>query len=141
MRKLATFALSFAAGIFLAQYLLSSSWQLTACLAACGLGAAAYFFQDSKRLRLLLIAVGLATAMSWNWIYVAAVSAPAERLAGTERRNLSMMLCDYAVPTAYGAKVTVRPRIAGLHGVQAVYYGEKSLLKLSPGDLVTADAN
>lgn len=139
MRKLATFAFSFAAGIFLAQYLLPTAWQLPACLAACGLGAAAYFFQNSRRLRILLIAVGLATSMSWNWFYVSAVSAPAEKLAGTEVRGLSMTLCEYAIPTDYGAKVTVRPQIAGLHNVRAVYYGKKSLLKLVPGNIVTAD--
>lgn len=137
MRKLATWAFSFAAGIFLAQYLLPPAWQLSACLAACVLGAAAYGVQNPRRLRILLIAVGLAAALSWNWAYVRFVSAPAEKLAGTKVSHLSMTLCAYPTATAHGAKVTVQPRIAGLHGVRAVYYGERSLLRLKPGSTVT----
>ena len=137
MRKLATWAFSFAAGIFLAQYLLPHGWQLSACLAACGLGATAYFFQNPRRLRILLIAAGLAAALSWNWAYVQTVSVPAEKLAGTEQRSLSMTVCEYASATKYGAKVTVQPRLAGLHGVRAVYYGKRSLLRLEPGNILT----
>lgn len=132
-----TFAISFAAGIFLSQYLLPLSWQLPACLLACGVGAAAYAFREDHRLLLLLIGVGLATSFSWNWMYTVFVKVPAEKLVGTESRQISMTLCGYASATSYGAKVTVEPQISGLHGVKAVYYGEKDLLDLSPGNVIT----
>lgn len=140
MRKLAALSFSFAAGIFLAQYLLPLTWQLPLCLAACGLGAAAFLLRDSGRLRILLIAAGLAAAMSWNWAYSQFLSVPAEKLAGTEIRGLTMTLCDYAHSTKYGAKVTVRPQIDGLHGARAVYYGKQALLRLTPGNTITVDA-
>ena len=139
MRVLATAAFSFSAGIFLAQYLLPHAWQLPLCLCCILLGAAAFLIKGNVRHRILLITGGTALAMLYNWGYVLTVQMPAEKLAGAEYPHLTMTLTDYAVPTDYGAKVTVRPEIEGLRGVKAVYYGDTALLDMSPGSVVTDD--
>ena len=139
MRVLATAAFSFSAGIFLAQYLLPYAWQLPLCLCCVLVGVAAFLFKGDFRLRAALISFGTALAMLYNWGYVLVVQTPAEKLAGTNVSQLSMTLVDYAIPTDYGAKVTVRPAIEGLRGVKVVYYGDAALLELGPGSIVTDD--
>ena len=139
MRRLATAAFAFAAGIFLAQYWLPGGWMLpgaAACLAAGTLGFAG---RGIVRLRIFLLAAGLAAGLAYHWAYMAVVQSPAELLAGTERQ-LPMTVCAYPSAARYGAKVTVRLRVEGLHGVKAVYYGDESLLTLVPGDRITGDA-
>jgi competence protein ComEC len=76
----------------------------------------------------------LSLAFGWNWLYARQVQAPLEALAGTEQ-TVTMTLCDYAAPTDYGAKVTVR--LAGYPLGRAVYYGDETLLDLRPGQTVT----
>lgn len=139
MRKLATAASAFAAGIFLAQYLLPLKWQIPLCAAFLAIGCVGFWKRGTPRLRIFLIAAGLASSMAYNWAYTTAVQAPAERLAGTEPSSVSMTLCNYAAATKYGAKVTVRLYIQGRRPVKAVYYGDKDLLSLSPGNTVTGD--
>ena len=61
MRILATFASTFALGIFLAQYLLPASWLLPGCLAFAALTAAfCLWLKGERRLRLVLLSAGLA---------------------------------------------------------------------------------
>lgn len=139
MRKLATAAFAFAAGIFLAQYLLPISWQIPLCAVLLALGCLGFLKQGTPRLRIFLIAAGLALAIAYNWAYITVVQSPAERLSGTDRSGVSMTLCGYASPTDYGAKVTVRLRTKGLPHVKAVYYGDESLLHLIPGNTITGD--
>ncbi len=139
MRVLAIAAFSFSAGIFLAQYLLPYTWQLPLCLCCILVGSAAFLVKGTIRQRVLLIAGGAAVAMLYNWGYVSVVQMPAEKLADTGFTQLPMTLMDYAVPTDYGAKATVRPEIDGLHGVKVVYYGDTALLEMSPGSVVTDD--
>lgn len=141
MRKLAVFAGAFSLGIFLSQYLLRPEWQLPAALLCAVLCAGAMGLRKAghNRLRLLLLLSGMGIAFAYNWVYTAVVQAPAELLAGTEREQTAMTLCDFAEPAAYGARVTVKLHIPGLHGVKAVYYGDESLLSLEPGNVVTGD--
>ena len=138
MRKLATAAFSFAAGIFLAQYLLPHEWQLFAALILFALGFAAFFRKGNTRRRILLICWGLSAALAYNAAYISVIQLPAERLVGSEQRII-MTVTEYPAATEYGAKVTVRPEIDGLHGVKAVYYGDESLLDLYPGCTVEDD--
>ena len=139
MRILATAAFSFSAGIFLTQYLLPHTWQLPLCLCCVLVGAAAFLAKGNVRLRTALIAFGTALAILYNWGYVSVIQLPAEALTGTEYSQLTMTMMDYAVPTDYGAKATIRPEIEGLHGVKAVYYGDTALLELEPGSVVVDD--
>ncbi|MET0015789.1 DNA internalization-related competence protein ComEC/Rec2 [Oscillibacter sp.] len=141
MRKLATWALSFAAGIFLAQYLLPSRWLLPGSAAALGLGTLALFLREPTRYRVVLICTALSVALGYDWAFTLFVQTPAEALAETDSAGVTMVLLDYPTATDYGAKVTVRPELPGLRGVRAVYYGDAALLELTPGCTVTDDVH
>ena len=139
MRKLATWAASFAVGIFLAQVLLPDRLLLLCSAAALGLGVLALLLREPARYRAVLICTALSFALGYNWAFALLVQTPAEALAERELTAVTMVLTDYPQTTAYGAKVTVRPDIPGLRGVRAVYYGDASLLELVPGQTVTDD--
>ena len=135
MRKLATFGLSFAAGVFAVQYLLPGRYVLAAGLGALALGIAAFFLPRSRRTRALLILLGVGIGLVYSWSYAKVIQEPYLQLTELPRRNLSMEVCSWPEPSTFGAKVTVR---LGPFG-KAVYYGDKDLLSLSPGDVVTDD--
>ena len=133
MRILATFTGAFALGIFLAQYLLPVEWLLPCGAAAFVLAFGRLFLRNDTGRRVLLVGVGLALAFGYDCLYIRQVQRPMEELAGTQR-EMTMTLCDYAISTGYGAKVTVR--LEDFPG-KAVYYGEEKLLELEPGQTVT----
>lgn len=134
MRKLAIFAGSFSLGIFLAQYLLPTDWLLPAAVLCLGLGCGALLLPWEWRRRGVVIGAALALALGYDWLYTRQVQRPMEALVDQER-PMTMALCDYAVPTSYGAKATVK--LAGLPFGKAVYYGGEELLDLRPGQTVT----
>lgn len=137
MRKLATIAFAFSVGIFVVQYFLPHDWLLPLA-AICAVGSLLGLLLHGKfRTRVLLLGWGLSLALFWNWSYTEMVQAPAEALAETDRNAATMTLCDYAVPTDYGAKATVS--MEGLRFGKMVYYGGEELLKLLPGQTVTGD--
>ena len=134
MRRLAWFAGAFSLGIFLAQYLLAAAWLLPGAWAFLALAVVLRLtVAGNGGRRLLLGGVGIALALGWNWLWLRQVQAPMALLADREAQ-LTMTLQDYAVPTAYGAKVTVRAE--GLPG-KLVYYGGEDLLEHRPGETVT----
>ena len=135
MRRLAAFAASFAAGIYLAQYLLLQNCLLPLAAGCFAAACLALLLPGLWRKRVLLIGTGLALALGWNWLYGYAVRDPLVSLSGIER-TASMTLLEYAVPTDYGAKVTVK--LEGYPLGKAVYYGGEDLLDLQPGQTVTA---
>lgn len=139
MRVLATIAFAFSAGIFLAQYLLPYAWQLPLCLCCVVFGVFGLCLSGDLKRRILMIAGGTALALLYNWSYVTWVQMPAEKLITEKYEQLSMTVLDYAVETDYGAKVTVRPEVEGLHGVKIVYYGDWALLELLPGSVIIDD--
>ena len=133
MRRLALFCGGFAAGIFLAQYLLPGGWLLSGGLVCLALGFGALLLPECWRKRAILCLVGAALALGWNWLYVRQVSEPMEALADTQQA-LTMTLTEYPTETRFGAKVTVRAE--GLPG-KLTYYGDPPLLQLSPGQRLT----
>ena len=133
MRRLALFCGGFAAGIFLAQYLLPGGWLLSGGLVCLALGFGALLLPEYWRKRAILCLVGAALALGWNWLYVRQVSEPMEALADTQQA-LTMTLTEYPTETRFGAKVTVRAE--GLPG-KLTYYGDPTLLQLSPGQCLT----
>ena len=133
MRRLALFCGGFAAGIFLAQYLLPGGWLLSGGLVCLALGFGALLLPECWRKRAILCLVGAALALGWNWLYVRQVSEPMEALADTQQA-LTMTLTEYPTETRFGAKVTVRAE--GLPG-NLTYYGDPPLLQLSPGQCLT----
>ena len=135
MRRLAAFTVSFAAGIYLAQYLLPESRLLPLAAGCFAAACLALLLPGLWRKRVLLVGTGLALALGWNWLYGFAVRAPLVGLSGTEG-PASMTLLEYAVPTDYGAKATVK--LDGFPLGKAVYYGGEDLLDLRPGQTVEA---
>ena len=105
----------FAAGIFLAQYLLPGGWLLSGGLVCLALGFGALLLPECWRKRAILCLVGAALALGWNWLYVRQVSEPMEALADTQQA-LTMTLTEYPTETRFGAKVTVRAE--GLPGIR-----------------------
>lgn len=137
MRKLATFAAAFSVGIFLGQYLLPESCLLPgalACLVLGGLGWLLLRAAGHWRLRTLLLCLGAAAALGYHALYIQLVQAPMLAWADTERTAM-MTLCDTPRETDWGARVTVE--LADFSRGKAVYYGDKELLSLSPGQTVT----
>lgn len=132
MRRLATFCLAFALGVFAAQYWLPH-WLLPYAAAGCAvLGALwAWSLREDARRRVVLIGAGLALALCWDWAYVRYVQEPYEALAGTTD-TLTLEVADYPAQTDYGCRVEVRVLERGLYG-KAIYYGKESLLSLEPG--------
>ena len=139
MRVLATIAFAFSAGVFLAQYLLPYAWQLPLCLCCVVFGVFGLCLSGDLKRRILMIAGGTALALLYNWSYVTWIQMPAEKLITEKYEQLSMTVLDYAVESDYGAKVTVRPEVEGLHSVKVVYYGDRALLELLPGSVIIDD--
>ena len=135
MRKLAAFTVSFALGICLAQYLLPEGLLLPVAAVFFAAACLALLLPGLWRKRVLLVGTGLALALGWNWLYSYAVRAPLAALSGSEG-TASMTLLEYAVPTDYGAKVTVK--LEGVPLGKVVCYGGADLLDLEPGQTVAA---
>ena len=143
MRVLAIFCAAFAAGVALAQYLLSAQWALILC----GVFAAAALVMGlcgcaNKRgdwaKRAFLCALGLCFAFGYNTLYAHFIKAPNDALLGTQD-TVEVELLGYAEETSHGAKVTVKILNRGLPG-RAIYYGDADLMDLEPGAHVTAEA-
>lgn len=137
MRKLALFAAGFSLGIFAAQYLLRPDWLLPGAFLCLGLGWASFLLPWELRRRSVAVCAALALALGWNWLYVRQVQRPLESLSGTEGPAV-MTLWDYAQETDYGARVTVK--LNAFPAGKAVFYGDRSLLELEPGQTVTVRA-
>ena len=136
MRKLMWFALAFAGGTGLCQYLLPAAWQAWAGAAALLLGLGLSSLWRERRRIVRLLAFGLAAGILWFAAYSALFLTPAEARVGTEE-TVTVELADWPEETDYGARATVRLIDGGLMG-QAVYYGDASLLDLEPGQRITA---
>ena len=135
MRRLATYAGAFALGTYLAQYLLPQGWLLPAAGGCLVLACLALLLPEKWHKRLLLAGTGLAFALGWNWLYADAVRSPMLALSGTEGPAV-MTLTEFAQPTDYGAKATVK--LAGYPLGSVVYYGGEDLLAACPGQTVEA---
>ena len=118
------------------QYLLPEERLLPLAAGCFGAACLALLLPGLWRKRVLLIGTGLALALGWNWLYGYAVRDPLAGLSGTEG-PASMTLLEYAVPTDYGAKVTVE--LEGFPLGRVVYYGGEDLLDRRVEDLTEAE--
>ena len=134
MRKLATFTGAFALGVFLAQYLLPDEFLLPGCGLFLLLTGGAFALPKGKRLGVMLLCGGFSLALGYDFLYVQAVQQPMLVLADSQQ-TVTMTLCDYPEETDWGSKATVR--LDGFFLGKAVYYGDKDLLDLHPGQTVT----
>ena len=138
MRILATIAFSFSFGIFAAVLLPWDGWQLYAAAACAAIGVAACFFRRKKAgKRAILIAFSLCAALLHHGFYQSFFVTPALQNCG-ETAAFDATVIDWAEPTEYGAKVTVR--LDGKPAVKAVYYGNSDLLDTRPGNRLSGTA-
>ena len=139
MRVLAMTAFSFAAAFLTASLLEETGWYLYAAAVLLVLAAAAFLLR--KRWRsgrgLALLAISSAAALAYFAGYQALVQQPVLDKCGQEL-PFTGVVCDYAVETDYGAKVTVR--LDGSPLRKAILYGDASLLALRPGNTVSGTA-
>ena len=129
MRILALFCGAFSAGIFLAQYLVPERFLLLCALAGFVLACTRFLLPGRAGKRVLLLGVGLSLAFGYDWLYLRQTVDALSGLYGAQQA-VSMTLCDYAEPTAWGARVSVK--VDGLPG-RVCYYGKRDLLDLRPG--------
>ena len=101
MRILATFAVAFSAGIFLAQYCLPVDWLPLLAVAAFVLASGRMILHGKAGRRVFLIGLGLCLAFGYDWLYIRQVQRPMEAEAGT-MTDLTMTVCGDAAATPYG---------------------------------------
>ena len=138
MRTLATIAFSFSFGIFAAVLLPWDGWQLYAAAVCAAAGIIACFFRQKKAgKRTVLIACSLCAALLYHGFYQSVFVAPALQNCG-KTTEFHATVIDWAEPTDYGARVTVR--LGGKPSVKAVYYGTVGLLGTQPGNHLSGTA-
>ena len=141
MRILATVALSFAVGCGLSGLLPRDGWQLYAAAAVllCAFAVLALKKQMGQkanlRLRLLLILFSLAVSLVYCVGYEALFAAPLVENCG-QTLPFTATVADDPMETDTGAKVEVSFGFCQ----NAVYYGEKDLLALRPGQTISGNA-
>lgn len=131
MRRLAIFAGAFAAGVFLAQYLLPEGWLLPGAGLCFLLACASMALPWEVRRRALVICAALALALGYDWLYVRQIQRPVEALAETERMIAATVL-DYPSAASFGARVMIR--MEGVPG-KVVLYGAP--MDLAPGQTIS----
>lgn len=145
IRRLACFALSFSAGIFLAQYLLPLRLQ-PLFAAAFALAALLGFTQRDRkrRLRLLLAGFGLAAALCWNMGYTALTQTPARLWADRVLESGEATVLRYAEDRTndgwgQNRRWRIRVRLHTENGAHTAYlYAGEELLALEPGNVIRA---
>jgi len=138
MRRLATFAYTFAFGVLFYQYLLSPEtifWGGGPVAVLLLLGVA---MKGDRRFRLLLMAAALAAGLVWSGAYDLWLSQPARNWGG-EVITVQAEVTDYALPSSSGGR-KVAVWLDGENGpaCKAMCYGGKELESLSPGDRITS---
>lgn len=130
MRRLAGFALAFAAAVFLSCSFLPLGWLVWLGL-ACVLcaGAALLLKKGAVRTRALLLLSGAAAGFLWFCGWSAVFLAPANALAGTAA-SVSAVALDFPEETAYGIRMEVRLS----SGVRTLLYAGGEYAGLEPGD-------
>ncbi|MFQ7853943.1 MAG: ComEC/Rec2 family competence protein [Flavonifractor plautii] len=138
MRKLAWFAASCSAAVFLAVYVLpegaGSAGEVCALAALAGLT-----LRGDRRRRVLLAGFGLAAGLLWTAAYGALFQAPARALAGYEG-PVEVTVADWPQATAYGSSVLVRLHPVEGWPVRTLLYLDAPAPDLRPGDGLTVQA-
>jgi len=139
MRKLATAALSYAAAIFFACYLVPARHWIPAAVISLVCILPAFFLKGEKRLRLILIAAGLSAGFLWNAVYNAVFIEPL-RLFAEETRTVEARVVEFPVHYEYGSSVVLKITSGEPRGANVrCRYQPGRGLELTPGDIVTAE--
>lgn len=139
MRKLATFAFSFAAAVFLTIYGGLDPWLIPLSGALAGLALILALLPRQKhpvRKRILLILSGLAAGFLWTALYMAVFFRPAQELDGRTVR-LAATVADWPQAGTYGGyTVVVRAETECRVKVSAILYLDGQGAQLQPGDRI-----
>ena len=136
MRRLMWFALPFGAGCALCQYLLPERARPWTAAGVLLLGLSSLALRGRTKRAVRIAAAGCAAGILWFSGYAALYLAPAETLAGTGH-IFELELTGYPEETAGGARCEAK--MDGLRG-KTVFYGDRTLLPLEPGNRVLAQA-
>ena len=139
MRKLATAAISYAAAIFLACYLVPARHWVLAAVTSIACLIPAFFLKGDKRLRVILITAGLSVGFLWNAGYSAVFIEPL-RLFAEEKRTIEARVVEFPVHYEYGSTVVLKITSGEPHGAAVrCRYIPVNDLDLTPGDIVMAE--
>lgn len=144
MRKLATFACSFSAAVFVANYLLPGGalppLGLILALLCPALWLALKNRERRRRLMLVLISAGLALGLLWTALYAGIWFRPAEEL-DDRTVVLAGTVADWPRETAYGCSVLLRADTGSAVRLSTVLYVDGQGVELRPGDRISTVAH
>ncbi|MGI6012950.1 MAG: DNA internalization-related competence protein ComEC/Rec2 [Oscillospiraceae bacterium] len=139
VRTLAWVALSYAVGIFLAQYFLPTDWCLPGAVILVLLSGLGCFLKGSMRQRVWLLCIPMCVGLLWNTLYTVWFVDPSEALVG-EEYTISGYVTDYVEDFGAYQCVTIRQTGEQLPKVKTRLYDYDNHLpeNLTPGDTITA---
>ncbi len=138
MRKLATFAFSFAAAVFLAVYFLPTEYDLYIAVGLAVLSSIGYMLKNDLGKRLIIILLASALGLTWYSGYNRLFRQPAEKYDGKDM-HISALVTDYSQYLGYGTKVQANIVIDGKSWKSLLYFYSNDV-ELIPGDVVSVDA-
>ncbi|MBE6992268.1 MAG: MBL fold metallo-hydrolase [Ruminococcaceae bacterium] len=138
MRKLATFAFSFAAAVFLAVYFLPTEYVLYIAVALAVLCCVGPVLKNDFGKRLTIILLAAALGLTWFSAYNALFRSPAAEYNG-ETMRISAEVTDYSEVYDYGTRVQANVVIDSKSYKSLVYFYGQSL-ELIPGDILSSNA-
>ena len=140
MRKLAMAALSFAAAVFAANYILPVSW-LPLCAALLAVTGTALLFMRRKWLRGIIITLlGCAFGLSCFYIHYRRTTLPVRALEGTTT-EISGVLTEYPQEYDEYCRAVIKLDTEGLPHLKAVLYDNSmGLAGAEPGQRISAEA-
>lgn len=139
MRKLATAALSFGAGVALSHYLLPENLVYPCTLLLIILIIPALFLGKSLRLRFVLLLLFSAAGIVWYTSYVSVFVEPAEALVG-EEHTVTLRVTESPQVFDRWTRAYVKLEQEGYPSAKLVLYDYDGYLpELNPGDLISLD--
>lgn len=139
MRKLAVFAFSFSAAIFLSKYALPPEWLWIAAALFAAIGLLALLLNGDARIRAMLLAFGLTFGFAWYSAYYTLVFKPYELLDG-KTTVIRTEVSDYPQATGRGVSLYVKIKEDKSPLAAKVLLYADDGTKLSPGDQIELNA-
>lgn len=135
---LSLFVGGFALAALLGVYLPWAGWAIPAALVCLGTCLILRLLKRGRLSRPVLL--GAALALLWLAVYGAVFHAPAQAMADRTFR-MEAVAADWPEETDYGVRIPVRAGEADGRKVKALFYGEKALNGLRPGDRIACVAH
>lgn len=140
LRKLAAFAFSFSAAIFLARYALPFAWLYYFAAFFAAMGLISLLFKDERRLLVLLTALGFATGFAWNAFYINTFIKPLDIYDG-KTETITAEVLSYPQKTTYGSSLYIKIKTEKFYlNANTLLYADDEQIVLSPGDKITLKA-